>query len=155
MEEAKKELKIDGIEEIREKAVKGANLGVRDYVDMTRELTGLVKESYITGLQFFFSIYEESLKVINTQSEEWRRLHEESTRLVRETFERFPAEAVNFWNTHSRFIDSHAGKIIAFHKDYSQVLINTSDKFMKETIGLIKNSIDRIFGSFNEYLEVK
>jgi hypothetical protein len=47
MEEAKKELKIEGIEEIREKVTERANLRVRDYVDMTRELTGLVKESYI------------------------------------------------------------------------------------------------------------
>lgn len=155
MEELKKELKIEGIEEIREKVTERANLRVRDYVDMGRELTGLVKESYIMGLQLFFSICEENLKIINRQAEELGRLQGESAKLIREPFERFPTEAVNFWNSHSRFIDSHAERIIAFHRDYSQVLINTSDKFMKETIGLIKNSIDRIFGSFNKYLEVK
>lgn len=54
MEEAKKELKIEGIEEIREKAVENANLKVRDYVDETRELTGLIRENCITGVQLFF-----------------------------------------------------------------------------------------------------
>ncbi len=76
MEEAKKELKIEGIEEIREKAVEKANLKVGDYVDMTRELTGLIKENYITCLQLFFSLYEGNLKVMHRQTEEWARLQE-------------------------------------------------------------------------------
>ncbi len=60
-----KRKKVEGVEEIRERATDKANLKVRDYVDMTRELTGLVKEGYITGLRLFFSLYEGNLKVIN------------------------------------------------------------------------------------------
>jgi hypothetical protein len=71
MEEAKKESNVEGVEEIRENVADKANLKVRDYVDLTRELTGLVKESYITGLRLFFSIYEGNLRVI---TEEWGRL---------------------------------------------------------------------------------
>jgi hypothetical protein len=74
------------------------------------------------------------------------RLQEESTKLMREPFGRFPTEAVNFWNSHSKLINSHAERIIAFHRDYSQVLINTSDKFMKETIGLIKTVLTGYLG---------
>jgi hypothetical protein len=154
MEEAKKELKIEGIEEIREKAAEKANLKVRDYVDMTREFTGLVKENYITCLQLFFSLCEGNLKVINRQTEEWVRLQGESTKLIREPLGRFPTEAANFWSGHSKLINSHAEKIIDFHRDYSQAMMNTSDKFMKEILGLIKDSIDRVFGSFNEYVRI-
>ncbi|MGE5445002.1 MAG: hypothetical protein ACM3SR_10455 [Ignavibacteriales bacterium] len=126
MEEAKKEPKVEGVEEIREKAAERVNLKVRDYVDMTRELTGLVKESYITGLRLFFSIYEGNLKVINRQAEEWGRLHEESTKLMREPFERFPTEMVNFWNGHSKLTNSHVEKIIDFQRDYSQAVLALS-----------------------------
>ncbi|GEM_PF-2358661 len=121
MEEAKKESKVEGVEEIRENVTDKANLKVGDYVGMTRELTGLVKENYITGLQLFFSICEENLRIINRQAEELGRLQGESAKLIRESLERFPTEVVNFWNSHSRFIDSHAERIIAFHRDFSGV----------------------------------
>lgn len=152
MEEAKKELKIEGIEEIREKAVGNANLKVRDYVDVARELTGLIRENCITGLQLFFSIWEENLKVINRQAEEWVRIQEASAKLMVEPFVGFPTEAVNFWGSNSKFINGHVGKMVAFQKDYSQAVTNTSDKFMKEAIGFMKNSIDNIIWSLNEYI---
>jgi hypothetical protein len=54
MEETKKELKIEGIEEIQEKAVEKTKSTVRDYVDITSGLAGLVRENYIAGFQLFF-----------------------------------------------------------------------------------------------------
>jgi len=152
MEEPKKELKIEASQEIRERLREKAGIKVGDYLEMTREVTGLIKDNYNTGLKLFFSIWEESLKIIKEQAEEWARVHEESTKLMREPFGRFPTEMVNLWNVHSKLTNNHAEKIIAFQKDYSQGVMNTSDKFIKETLGLIKNSIDRIFGSFNEYV---
>jgi hypothetical protein len=154
MEEAKKELKIEGIEEIREKAAEKADLIVRDYVNMTRELTGLIRENYIMSLQLFFSLWEENLKIINRRTEEWMRLQEESTKLTKEPFGRFPTEMFNFWSGNSKFINSHVEKIIAFQRDYSQTVMNTSDKLMKETLGLMKNGIDRVFSSFSEHIRV-
>lgn len=90
--------------------------------------------------------------MINRQAEEWARIQEATAKLMGELFRGFPTEAVNFWGGNSKFINSHVGKIVAFQKDYSQVVTNTSDKFMKEALGLMKNSIDRIFWSLNEYI---
>ena len=153
MEEAKKELKVGGIEEIREKASEKADLKVGDYVDMTRELTGLIRENFIMGLQLFFSLWEENLKVINRQTEGWMRLQEESTKLVREPFGGFPTDMFNFWRGNSSFINRHMEKIFAFQRDYSQTVMNTSDKLMKETMELMKSNIDRAFSSLNEHID--
>jgi hypothetical protein len=150
MEEPKKESKIEGIQEIR--LAEKADSKVRDHLEMTRELTGLIKENYITGLRLFFSLWEENLKITKEQAEEWAQVHEETTKLMREPFGRFPIEGVNFWSDNSKFINSHVEKIFAFQKDCSRAAMNTSDRFIKETLGLMKNSIDRIFGSFNDYV---
>jgi hypothetical protein len=151
MEEPKKGSKIEGIEEIREKEVEKTDLKVRDDVDVIGEFAGIIKESYITSLQLFFSLWEENLKIMKEQAEVWARMHEESTKPMREPFGRFQTDAGNFWGGNSMFINTHVEKMITFQKEYSHAVINTSDKFMKETLGLMKNSINKIFWSFNEY----
>ncbi len=151
MEEPKKGSKIEGIEEIREKEAEKADFKVRDDVDLISELAGLIKENYITSLQLFFSLWEENLKIMKEQAEVWARVHEESTKLMREPFGRFQTDAGNLWSGNSTIKNTHLEKIITFQKNYSHAVINTLDKFMKETLGLMKNSIDRIFWSFNEY----
>jgi hypothetical protein len=56
MEAVKKKLEV---KETREKPIKER---VRDYTDIPRELTGLVKENYITGFQLGLFLSEKNLK---------------------------------------------------------------------------------------------
>jgi hypothetical protein len=146
--EARKELKVEGI---KEKALE--EIKVRDYTDIAREIAGLVKENYLMGFQLGLSLWEGNLKIMSSQIEQWVAVQEEYTTLIRE-LGKSPTEAFNFWSGNSKFVNNHVEKIIAFQKDYSSTAINTSDRLMKETLGLMRNSISRAFLSFNDYMNL-
>jgi hypothetical protein len=75
-------------------------------MDITRGLTGLVKENYLMGFQLGLSLWKENLKVINNQIEQWVAVQESYATQIRELFARFPAEAVNFWDGNPRFVNN-------------------------------------------------
>jgi hypothetical protein len=71
---------------------------------------------------------------------------------MRELFRRLPAEAVNLWDGNPRFVNNYLEKTMALQKDYASVVRNTSDRFVKEALVLMRNGIDRVFSSFNDYM---
>jgi hypothetical protein len=142
MEEAIKELKI---EEIKEKPIK--EIKVRDYMDTARELTGFVRENYITGFELGLHLWEENLKIINSQIDRWISVQEEYTNLIKDIFDRLPNKEVTFWNGDSKLASAHIEKMISSQKDYSNIVMNTSDRFMKEAFALMKKVIERTFPS--------
>jgi len=148
MGEARKKIKV---EETREKLLE--EIKVRDYIDMAKELTGLVKENYFVGFQLGLSLWEANSKIINNQIEQWISAQESYATLMRELLERFPTESVNFWGT-PKLVTKHGEKIIALQKDYSSVVMNTSDRFMKEALTLMRSGINRVFSSFNNYMNL-
>ncbi len=123
---------------------------VQDYTEMARELMGLVKENYLLGFQFGLSLWEENLKIINNQIDQWVAVQEGYSTLMREFFEKIPAGAVNFWSGNPKFASDYLEKIIAFQKDYASVVMSTSDRSVKEAHKLMKNGIDREFSSIND-----
>lgn len=154
MEEARKELKVEEIKEKPAKEIKKEELKVRDYTDIARELTGLVKENYLRGFQLGLSLWEGNLKIINNQIDQWATVQEGYTMLMRELTERFPIEPVNFFGSNSKFANNQVERIIALQKDYFSVLMSTLDRFMKESFVLTRNDIDRAFSSFDDYISL-
>jgi hypothetical protein len=148
MGEARKKIKV---KETREKLLE--EIKVRDYIDIAKELTGLVKENYFVGFQLGLSLRGANSKTINNQIEQWISAQESYATLMRELLERFPTEAVNFWGN-PKFVTNHGEKIIALQKDYASVVMNTSDRFMKEALTLMRSGINRVFSSFNDYMNL-
>lgn len=150
------ETKVDFLntEDIKESTVEVKNqeaLRVRDYTEMAREFTGLVKENFLIGVQLGLSLLEGNLKMINAQSEQLLAAQKEYyTTLTTEIVERFSTEAVNFWNDNSR---NHPERVISFQKDFSNVVINTSDRFMKEALLFMEKSVDKTLANFNSYVK--
>jgi hypothetical protein len=139
MKRVRKELEV---EETNEKPLK--EKVVRDYTDIARDLTEYVKENYLTDFEIGLFLWEENLKIISSQIEQWFTVQQQYTTLMRE-LGKFPTETVNFWIGNPKFINSQIGKIFALQKDYSTALMNTSDRFMKEALVLMKNGIERHF----------
>jgi hypothetical protein len=141
-------------EDIQESTVEVKNHGVlrvRDYTEMTREFTGIVKENYLNGVQLGVSLLEGNSKMINAQSEQLLAAQKAYyTTLTTEIVERFSTEAVNFWNYNSR---NHLQRVISFRKVFSNVVMNTSDRFMKEALLFMEKSVDKTLANFNAYLK--
>lgn len=73
---------------------------------------------------------------------------------TRELFGRLPNEAVSFWRGNPKFVNNYLEGIFALEKDYASVVMNTSDRFMKEALTIMKKGIDGTFSSFNDYISL-
>ncbi len=116
MEETKKELK----EEIEERVFEEKNneeLKVRDYTDIAKELTGVVKENSLTGFQICLSIWEGNLKLVTSHIEQWVEVQEGYANLMRDLFENCPDEAFNVWGCNSKLVSTSIEKLISFQKE--------------------------------------
>jgi hypothetical protein len=75
---------------------------VEDLTEPVREITGLVKENYLNGVEFASSLWEENLKILNTQVDQWLNLQQDYIKAGGEYYEKFPKELVPFWNGNSK-----------------------------------------------------
>jgi len=146
VKEVREELEVEATEETNEK--KG-----RDWTDIPRELTELVKENYLTGFQLGLSLWEGNLKILSNQIDLWMSAQEGYTKLMRE-LEKFPPEMASFWSNSLKPVNGQTDKILALQKDYSDAVLNTSDRIMKEALTLTRNGVDRAFSMFNDYLSL-
>jgi hypothetical protein len=118
------------------KHTKKEELKVRDYMDMFTELMGLVGENYLMGFRLGLSLWEGNLKIISSQVEQSLAMQDKYTTVMKELFGRFPfpTEAFSFWAGESKSTTNPVEKMMALQKDYFNLLINTSDRFMKEAL---------------------
>ncbi len=143
----KKIRRINHMEEARKELLKIEEIKVQDYTDTVRELTGFIRENYITGLELGLHLWGENLKIINSQIDRWILVQKEYVSLIKDSLDRFPSEEFKFWNINSEFANAYIEKLISSEKDYSKVVINTSDRFVKGAFALMRKAIERIFPS--------
>jgi hypothetical protein len=154
MKQIRKETKSEVTEERHTKKVKKEELKVRDYVDTSRELTGLVKDNYLSGLQICLSLWEENLNTMNKQIDQWMSVQERYSTITRELFGKFPTESAKLWSDNFKTISGHIDKVLTLQKDYPSVIIKTSHKFTKDASELMKNALDKAFTIFNTTLNL-
>ncbi len=129
-------------------------LKVRDLSETVRGITGLVKENYLNGVEFALSLWEENLKVLNTQVDHWLNVKKNYINSVRELYEKSPKEVVPFWNGNSKVINDEVDRLVVFQKDYTESVRSISDRFTKETLNLTKKNVEKALSLFDDYLNV-
>ena len=125
-------------------------LKVKDFSEVIKGVTGLVRENYQNGFEFAISLWEENLKVLNAQVDQWLNLQQEYTNTVRDLYEKLPKEAPAFWD--GKAINSEVNRLLAFQKEYLGLVRNVSDKLTKETLSLTKKNIEKTFSLFDDYI---
>jgi predicted small secreted protein len=123
-------------------------LKVKDFAEMVKEITGLVKDSYLNGIEFAVSLWEENLKVLNSQVDQWLDVQQEYIKAGKEFYERFPKEVVVF--SDGKSVD----RFLAFQKDYIESIRRVSDKFIKETWSLAEKNVEKAFSFVEDYLSL-
>jgi hypothetical protein len=126
---------------------------VKDFTNAVREITGSVKENYLNGVEFALSLWEENLKVLNTQIDQLLSLQQDYIKAQREFYEKFPKEAPTPWSGYlQRAMNDEIDHLAAFQKDYFSSVRSVSDKFTKETLNLTQKNVEKAFSLFNNYL---
>jgi hypothetical protein len=125
---------------------------VKDYNEVVKGVTGLVRESYQNGFEFALALWEENLKVLNTQVDQWLNIHQDYTNSVKDIYEKFPKDVAGFWD--GKGINNEFNRLLTFQKEYLGFFRNASEKFTKETLNLTKKNVEKALSLFDEYLNL-
>jgi hypothetical protein len=112
----------------------------------------LVRENYLSGLESALSFWEENLKVVNNQVDQWLNFQQEYVKTGREFYENLPKEVKELWGGSAKAVNDEIDRLVAFQKDYVDSVRKVSDKFTKETLSLAEKNVEKTFSLFDEYL---
>jgi uncharacterized protein YnzC (UPF0291/DUF896 family) len=123
---------------------------VEDSTDTeVEETTGFVRENYIKSFKLPISLWEENLKFLNTQIEQWLSFQQDYINSVTEFYGKFPG-----WNGNSKNTDSYFKYPLALQKNYIDSVRATLDSFTKQNLELIQKNIEKGSSLFDSYFNL-
>lgn len=129
-------------------------LKVKDFADMVKGITGLVRENYLNGFELALSLWGENLRILNTQIEQWQNLQQDYINAVKEFYERFPKEWATLWEENSKAINRQFDHFVAFQKNYVDLIRDIPDRFTRETLNLTQKNTETALSIFNDYFNL-
>lgn len=122
---------------------------VEDFTDVVKETTGFVRENYIKSFKLPISLWEDNLKFLNTQIEQWLSFQQDYINAVTEFYDKFPG-----WNGNSKNTDSYFKYPLALQKSYIDSVRGTLDGFTKKNLDLIQENIEKASSLFDIYFNL-
>ncbi len=129
-----------------------AEVKAKDFTDLVKNLSEVVRESQMAGHNLVSSLWEENLKALNTQVEYLTSVREDYIRQVREFSEKFPREVVSFREDSSRTLNAYIEREVNFQHSYVESVRKSYDRFARDVFALNQKSLDRGFSLFADYL---
>ncbi len=122
---------------------------VKDYAKVVDETTGSVRESYMESFKLPISLWENNLKLLNTQLEKWLNFQQDYINSVTEFYDKFPG-----WNGNSKNTDGYFKYPLALQKSYIDSVRATLDSFTKQNLELIHNNIEKASSLLDSYFDL-
>ena len=113
------------------------------------ETTGFVRENYIKSFKLPISLWEDNLKFLNTQIEQWLSFQQDYINSVTEFYGKVPG-----WNGNSKNPDNYFKYPLALQKSYIDSVRATLDSFTKQNLELIQKNIEKASSLFDSYLNL-
>lgn len=120
-----------------------------DFTKSAKEISELMKESYLNGVEAFLSIWHEKLKFVDTHIDHWFTVYHDSIKAGIGAYEKLPNEFSKEKN--AKVLDAF-DRIVAFQKDYIESMKKVSDKFAKEVSGLAQKNVEKAFSMSEDYI---
>ena len=121
----------------------------RDITDVVKETNGLFKENYLAGLELTTSLWEENLRFLNTQVEQWLNFQRDYIDAVMEFYGKFPG-----WNGNPKGTDNYFKYPLALQKRYVDSVRSTLDDFTRKNLDLIQKNIEKASSLFDRYFNL-
>ena len=137
---------------------------VKEFTEPAKEFSGLVKENYLNGLDFSFSLLEQNVKVLNSQVEHYFDLEKEFLSNVGEFYKDFPKELpftkdLPFakdlpYEGGVKKATEQLDRFISYRKDHFHTVKSMTEKFTKDARAVAQENVERAFSVFGEYFKV-
>jgi hypothetical protein len=113
------------------------------------ETTEFVRENYVESFKQPISLWEENLRFLNTQIEQWLSFQQDYIDAVIEFYGKFPGLKGNLKETGNYFKYP-----LALQKSYIDSVRSNLDSFTKKNLDLIQNNIKEASSLFDSYLDL-
>jgi len=121
---------------------------VEDFSEIVKGLSGLVKDNYLSGLEFTLSLWEENQKFVNAQIEQFFKVQKGYTDQLQSAFEKLPKEFPNFYS------NGNLERLTSAQREYVNLVRNVSDKLTKDLLNLTHKAAEKAFAAFEEHLNL-
>ena len=121
--------------------------------ESVKEFSGIVKENYLNGIDFTFSLWEQNLKAINSHVTQVLDLEKEFVSNVNEYYKDFPKD-LPFANGKAVNISDQLDKYIEFGKEQAETAKNASEKLTKDVRTQTEANVEKAFAILGDYLNL-
>src|SRR5271167_2900723 len=128
------------------------NYDVKDFTEPVKELSKLVKETYLDTLDFSLSVAEENKKVFDKQLDYVIEAEKEYVNFMKDFYGSLPKEDHPFAKMDSRAFEDGFDKVFAFQKNVVYSYKGISDNVAAESYEFAKKNVLKAFSMFDEAL---
>lgn len=134
-------------------ATKAKPYDVKDFTEPVKELSRLVKETYLNTIEFSHSIAEENKKMFQKQLDYALEAEKEYVSTVKDLFDKLPTEEMPFAKIDGKAFDDGWVKALEYSKHVVDSLKNMSDNMTAGSHDMAKKNVIKAFSIFDEALD--
>lgn len=134
-------------------ATKAKPYDVKDFTEPVKELSRLVKETYLNTIDFSHSITEENKKMFQKQLDYALEAEKEYVNTVKDLFDKLPKEEMPFAKIDGKAFDDGWVKALEYSRHVVDSLKNMSDNMTAGSHDMAKKNVIKAFSIFDEALD--
>jgi len=126
---------------------------IKDFTEPVKELSKLVKETYINTLDFSLSVVEENKNVLNKQLDYVIDAEKEYFNSVKDFYGTLPASDYPFGKVDARAFEEGLTKVFEFQKNLVDSIKGISGTVTADSHDFAKKNVIKAFTMFDEALD--
>lgn len=134
-------------------ATKKQTYDVKDFTEPVRELSRLLKETYLNTLDFSLSVAEENKQAFNKQLDYVIDAEKEYVSSVKDFYGVLPKEDTPLGKIDTKAFDEGVERVLEFQKNVVDSIKGFSDSATVETHEIARKNVIKAFSMFDEALD--
>ena len=134
-------------------ATSKATQKAKELTEPVKEFSGIVKENYLNGLEYTFSLWEQNLNAINSHVTQILDMEKEFVNNVNEYYKDFPKD-LPFSSGKTVDISDQFQKYVEFRKEQAETAKNVTEKITKDARTQAEANVEKAFSLFGDYLNL-
>ena len=139
--------------DIAKEVKEATEAAVKEVPENIKEFSGIVKENYLNGLEYTFSLWEQNFKAINSHVAQVLDMEKEFVTNVNEYYKDLPSE-LPFSGAKKVDIADQFDKYIDFRKEQAETVKSVTEKFAKDARTQAEANVEKAFQIFGDYLNM-
>ncbi len=134
-------------------ATKAKPYDVKDFTEPVKELSRLVKETYLNTIDFSHSVTEENKKMFQKQLDYALEAEKEYVNTVKDLFDKLPKDEMPFAKVDGKAFDDGWVKALEYSRHVVDSLKSMSDNMTAGSHDMAKKNVIKAFSIFDEALD--